>query len=89
MNRHGLQCRLLIFGLSAPFSSSPVVLAQVQSDRNNKWLTAAMRGQDKMTQLSSNAGAELSLELSRSREGTSYQAEKIGFVAALAGKRLH
>ncbi|MBC7004988.1 hypothetical protein BIZ37_20705 [Photobacterium sp. BZF1] len=72
------------FGLTSPFSSSPVVLAQVQSDRNNKWLTAAMRGQDKMT-LPPSEGVELSLELSRSRVGSSYEAEKVGFVASLPG----
>ncbi|KHT62604.1 hypothetical protein RJ45_16645 [Photobacterium gaetbulicola] len=73
------------FGLSNPFITSPVVLTQVQSDRNGKWLTAAMRGQDKMTALSNKEGIELSLELSRSREGSGYEAEKVGFIATQEG----
>ncbi|MGF1886553.1 hypothetical protein L4D13_10485 [Photobacterium profundum] len=74
------------FGLKSIFSSNPVVLTQVQSANNDKWLTAAMRNQSKTTQVSSKQGLEVSLELSRSRSHShQYQTERIGYIATLAG----
>jgi MSHA biogenesis protein MshQ len=74
------------FGLKNAFSSPPVVLTQVQSANNDKWVTAAIRNQGKTTQVSSKQGVEVSLELSRSRDHSyQYKTERIGYIATLAG----